>query len=35
MGVVMKSARGRVDASVVSKNLVNKIHKKIKEHTQS
>jgi glutamyl-tRNA(Gln) amidotransferase subunit E len=35
MGVVMKSTRGRVDASVVSKNLVNKIHKKIKEHSQS
>lgn len=35
MGIVMKSARGRVDASIVSKNLIKKIHKRIKKHTQS
>ena len=35
MGVVMKSARGRVDASIVSKSLIEKIHEKIKKNTQS
>ena len=32
MGIVMKSARGRVNASIVSKNLVKKINEKINKH---
>ncbi len=35
MGLVMKSARGRVDASIVSKKLAKKINETIKKHTQS
>jgi len=33
MGIVMKFARGRVDASIVSKNLVKKINEKINKQT--